>query len=81
MNNLVVVAFFFIVVFFLSEQGYCNHNLGLAKVQAKREARESHLMLPRVRKSVKEWTFTLPIELSSWELESQMDSWIFREQL
>jgi hypothetical protein len=54
MNNMVVVAFFFLVVFFLSEQGYCNLNLGLAKVQAKREARESHLMLPRVRKSVKE---------------------------
>jgi hypothetical protein len=52
-----------------------------ARVWAKREAHESHLMLPGVQKSVREWTFTLPSELSSWELESQMDFQIFREQL
>jgi hypothetical protein len=27
---------------------------------------------------VKEWTLTLPSELPCWELESQMDSRIFR---
>ncbi len=31
-------------------------------------------------KSVREWTFTLPSELPLWELESQMDSRIFRAQ-
>jgi hypothetical protein len=47
---------------------------GLARVRAKREARESHLMLPRVQMNVKEWTLTLLNELPFWELESQ---WIF----
>ncbi len=40
---------------------------GFARLQANREARESHLMFPGVQKSVKEWTLTLPF----WELESQ----------
>jgi hypothetical protein len=39
-------------------------------VRAKREARESHLMLLGVQESVKEWTLTLPSELPLWELES-----------
>ncbi len=47
---------------------------GLARVQAKREARKSHLMLLGVQKSVREWTFTFPSELSFWELEFQ---WTF----
>jgi hypothetical protein len=37
---------------------------GLAKVQAKKEAQKSHLMLLGVQESVKEWTFTLPSELA-----------------
>jgi hypothetical protein len=32
-------------------------------------------------KSVREWTFTLPSELPCWELDSQMDSQIFRARL
>jgi hypothetical protein len=44
---------------------------GLARVQAKRETWELHFMLPGVQKSVREWTLTLPRELSLWELESQ----------
>jgi hypothetical protein len=44
---------------------------GLARLQAKREARESHIMLLGVQKSVKEWTPTLPSELPFWEFESQ----------
>ncbi len=44
---------------------------GLAKVRAKYEAQESHFMLPGVQKKVRERTFTLPNELSLWELESQ----------
>ncbi len=48
---------------------------GLARLWAKREARESHLMFPRVQNNVKEWTFTLPSELPFWELESQ---WTFK---
>jgi hypothetical protein len=43
---------------------------GFARVRAKREARESHLMLPGVKKNVREWTLTLPSELPLWELES-----------
>jgi len=31
---------------------------GLAKVWAKKEARESHFMSPWVQESVREWTFT-----------------------
>jgi hypothetical protein len=41
---------------------------GLAKVRAKREARESHFMLPGVQKSVRESTLTLPRELPFLEL-------------
>jgi hypothetical protein len=47
---------------------------GLAKVQAKSEAQESHFMLPWVWENVREWTFTLPNELPLWELESQWTS-------
>ncbi len=36
---------------------------------------------PGSAKSVRAWTLTLPSELQCWELESQMDSWIFRAQL
>ncbi len=43
---------------------------GLARMWAKREAWESHFMFPRVQKSVREWTLTLPKELPLWELES-----------
>jgi hypothetical protein len=32
-------------------------------------------------KSVREWTLTLPSELPCWELDSQMDSQIFKTQL
>ncbi len=42
---------------------------GLTRLQAKTKARESHLMLPKVQKNVKEWTLTLPSELPFWELE------------
>jgi hypothetical protein len=58
---------------------YCNkcHNpsLGLVikaracKVVGQEEAWESHGMLPRVYKSVREWTLTLQGELAFWELE------------
>jgi hypothetical protein len=44
---------------------------GLAKVWAKKEAHESHVMLPRLQESVKERTLTLLSELPFWELESQ----------
>jgi len=47
---------------------------GLAKVWAKKETQESHLMLPGMQESVKEWTLTFPSELPLWELESW---WIF----
>jgi hypothetical protein len=44
---------------------------GLTKLRAKCEVRESHIMLPRVWESVREWIPTLPSELPLWELESQ----------
>jgi hypothetical protein len=44
---------------------------GFAKVRAKYEAWESHFMFPGVQKSVREWTLTLPSELSIWELDSR----------
>ncbi len=43
---------------------------GLTKLWAKSEAQESHFMLPGVWESVREWTSTLPNELSLWELGS-----------
>jgi hypothetical protein len=52
----------------------------LARLWAKKEAQESHLMLPGVQKSVREWTFTLSNELPLCEMDSQMDSQIFKEQ-
>ncbi len=42
---------------------------GLARLLAKKAARESHFMLMGMQKSVKEWTFTLLSELPFWELE------------
>jgi hypothetical protein len=42
-----------------------------ARLQAKREGHESHLVLPWVQKSVRAWTFTLPSEFPFWELESR----------
>jgi hypothetical protein len=44
---------------------------GLARLQAKEQAQESHLMLSGVQKSVRESTLTLPSELPFWELDSQ----------
>ncbi len=43
---------------------------GFAKVWAKKEAQESHLMLPKMYESLRERTLTFPSELSLWELES-----------
>jgi hypothetical protein len=37
-------------------------------------------MLLGVQKTMREWTLTLPSELPLRELESQMDSWLFRER-
>jgi hypothetical protein len=58
---------------------------GLARLQVKREARKSHHMYvlgsAKGAKSVREWTFTLPSELPLWELDSQMDSQIFKARL
>ncbi len=47
---------------------------GLAKVQAKNEAQESHFMIPGMWENVREWTPTLPSELPLWELESKWTS-------
>jgi len=44
---------------------------GLARLWAKREAREPCHMFPGVQESVREWTLTLPRELPLWELESR----------
>jgi len=44
---------------------------GLVKLRAKSEAQESHFTFPRMWECVREWTFTLPSELSFWELESR----------
>jgi len=43
---------------------------GLARVWAKREAQESHFMVPGVQKSVREWTFILPrsSHFGNWSL-------------
>jgi hypothetical protein len=46
-------------------------NQGFTRVWAKREARESHLMLSRVQKSVRKCTLTLPSELPFWQFDSQ----------
>ncbi len=64
--------------FLLAINKYC-HNLsfGLAtkarvyKGAGQEWAQESHFMLPGVQESVREWTPTLPSELSLWKLESQ----------
>jgi len=42
---------------------------GFVKVRAKSEAQKSHFMFRGVWESVREWTLTLPSELSLWELE------------
>ncbi len=52
----------------------------LAKLWAKSEVRESHLMLLGVQKNVREWTLTLSSELPLLVLKSQMNFWIFKEQ-
>jgi hypothetical protein len=44
---------------------------GVVRLRAKKEARELHLVLPRVQKSVREWTLTLSSELPFWEFEFQ----------
>jgi len=41
----------------------------LARVQDKRETRNTHLILSRVQKSVTEWTLTLPQQLPLRELK------------
>jgi hypothetical protein len=38
-------------------------------LRAKSEAQKSHFMFRGVWESVREWTLTLPSELSLWELE------------
>ncbi len=43
---------------------------GLARVQAKREARQAHFMLYRMQGNMREWTLTLPSEFPLWKLES-----------
>jgi len=54
-----------------------NPSLGLVtkarayKVASQKWAWESHFMILRVQKSVREWTLTLPSELPLWKLESQ----------
>jgi hypothetical protein len=54
---------------------------GLARLWAKKEDRELHLMLMRVQKSVREWTLTLPSEIPILRVEVPMNSWIFRGRL
>jgi hypothetical protein len=51
---------------------------GFARLWAKKEAQELHLVFPGMQKNVGAWTITLPSEFPFWELESQMDSQIFR---
>jgi hypothetical protein len=48
---------------------------GLARVRAKKEAWDSHLMLLGVYESVRKWILTLPSELLLWELEFR---WSFK---
>jgi hypothetical protein len=67
MNIIFVICITFITTLTLGLQP----RQGLAKVQAKYEARESHFMLPRVQESVRESILTLPSEFSLWELESR----------
>ncbi len=43
----------------------------LVRLWAKREAWESHFMLPGMQNSVREWALTLLSELPFWELETQ----------
>jgi hypothetical protein len=47
----------------------------LARVRAKKETQESHLMLSGVQENVREQTLTLPSELPLWELKSW---WTFK---
>jgi hypothetical protein len=61
-----------------------NPNLGLAikargcKVAGQEGDPKVTSHAPESAKSVREWALTLPSELQCWELESQMDSRIFR---
>jgi hypothetical protein len=65
----------------------CNPNLGLptkargCKVVGQEKDLRVTSHVPRIAKSVREWTLTLPSELPCWELESQMDFRIFKAQL
>jgi hypothetical protein len=54
---------------------------GFVKVQAKSEVQESHFMLPKVQKSVREWTLALSSELPLWGVGISTEPWIFRERL
>jgi hypothetical protein len=54
---------------------------GLAKVQAKNEAQESHFMFLGMWGSVKEWTSTLPNEAPTLGVGVSIDSQIFKGQL
>jgi hypothetical protein len=70
---------------FKSVDGHCrNPNLGLTtkargcKVAGQDKDPKVTSHAPKSAKSVREWTVTFPNELQCWELESQMDSWIFR---
>jgi hypothetical protein len=71
-------TFFKRISFIIVEHGMCcNPSLGLAteakayKGAGQEGIPESHLMLLGVQESVREWSFTLPKELSFWELESR----------
>jgi hypothetical protein len=62
----------------VNDIGCCNPNLGfatkakgLARGRNKWETRETHLILPGVQESVREWTLTLPRQLPLGELESR----------
>jgi hypothetical protein len=44
---------------------------GLARMRDKKESQGAHLILLKVQKSVREWTFTLPSDFPLWEFESR----------
>jgi hypothetical protein len=77
MSGLCIMFVFVVMVFFgLHIPSVATLTLGsrprqwLTRVRTKKEARESHFMLPGVQKNVREGTLTLPKELPLWELES-----------
>jgi hypothetical protein len=88
--NFFLVLFFKINnihVYYNINHYYRDPNLGrTTKVKGCKDASQerdpgvtSHI--PGSAKSVRAWTLTLPSELPCWELESRMDSQIFRVQL